>query len=475
VAIENHGFAAILVEADELGVREVIINFVKSYKFCAPAAVLPCISALLASAGSGAAELSPQDFAFGMPVITQKDAAVYRFPLPLVVYRETVRDDLADLRLFNASGEVVPYSLLRPTPPQSAHTQAVALPLFPLRSGARAVMNGIRLTLESADSAVDLDTRHGDGAALPINQYLLDGRALLASVSALELTWPETAADYSGRVKVEVSDDLDGWRTVVAAAPTANLHANGQVLIENRVLLTPTRARFWRLSWVGPAPAFGLTSVLAEPADSPRDASRASLDVAGIADSTDAGVEMFDLGAHLPVTRVSVLLPEINTVNTIELSSRRSLQDPWRTFAQSGFYRIKTADGEQQNSPLEIALDRDRFWRARIVRGDPPHQGTVRLHVEWVPNEVTFLARGQPPFLLAYGNATATAADSDLSQVPTDTDSAPAVLGAERTLGGQSRIDPRSAPVAWTRGLLWGTLLAAVLLLGWMAYRLVNR
>lgn len=433
------------------------------------------MGALLASVGSGAAELSPQDFAFGLPVITRKDAAVYRFPLPLAVYRETVRDDLADLRLFNAGGEVVPYSLLRPNPPGSTHAPAVSLPLFPLRNGARAVMNGIRLTIESAGSAVNLDTRRGDGPNLPINQYLLDGRALVSPVSALQLSWPETAADYSGRVKVEVSDDLDGWRTVVAAAPTANLHANGQVLIENRVLFTQTRSRFWRLSWVGPAPAFYLTAVMAEPADNPVDASRASLDVAGTADNADGDVDQFDLGAHLPVTRVSVVLPEINTVNTIELASRRNSQDPWRIVAQSGFYRIKTADGEQQNAPLEIALDRDRYWRARIVRGDPPRQGAVRLHVEWVPNEVTFLARGQPPFLLAYGNATAAGADSDLSQIPADMEISPASLGTERILGGQSRIDPRGAPVAWKRGLLWGTLLVAVLLLGWMASRLVNR
>jgi hypothetical protein len=63
---------------------------------------------------ASAAELSPADFAFGMPVVTPAGANAYRVALPIDVYRETVREDLADIRVFNARGEVVPYSLSRP-------------------------------------------------------------------------------------------------------------------------------------------------------------------------------------------------------------------------------------------------------------------------------------------------------------------------------------------------------------------------
>src|SRR5208337_1077571 len=100
-----------------------------------------------------------------------------------------------------------------------------------------------------------------------VNQYILDGRAFDEVISALRLQWPEAASEYSGRVRVEASDDLASWRPVVAAAPIANLHASGQVLIENRAALAPTKAKFWRISWLGTAPTFELTSVLAEPAD----------------------------------------------------------------------------------------------------------------------------------------------------------------------------------------------------------------
>src|SRR6202046_3391121 len=48
----------------------------------------------------------PEDFGFAQLAITARDAAAYRFPLPLAVYQNTFRDDLGDLRVFNAAGMV---------------------------------------------------------------------------------------------------------------------------------------------------------------------------------------------------------------------------------------------------------------------------------------------------------------------------------------------------------------------------------
>jgi len=325
--------------------------------------------AILASGCGAAVALTPQDFAFGVPVVTSKDAAVYRIALPLSVYQNTVRDDLGDLRLFNSQNEAVPYSLLRPKPAAQARAGAATLPLFPLRGSSRVVIDGVRLTIDSAGSAVNLQTQRESGINIAVNQYILDGRGFEAAVSALRLVWPETASDYSGRLRIEVSDDLGSWVTLVVGAPIANLHANGQSLVENRVAIPPTRTKFWRISWLGPSPMFELTSVLAEPADGPAESVRATLDITGVPDPADPDAYLFDTGAHLPVSRVNLSLPETNMVNGIELSSRRAPPNPWRTVAYAGFYRIKTHEGEQQNAPIDISIDRDRYWRAKITRG----------------------------------------------------------------------------------------------------------
>ena len=420
---------------------------------------------------AAAADLSPRDFAFGQPVIAPKDAAVYRFTVPLAVYRNTAREDLGDLRLFNAAGEAVPYALFRPAPPSPVHEAPSPLPLFPLRGNARVVIDGVRLTIDTPATAINLQAQ-GSGPSVAVNQYILDGRAIPQAVSALRLNWPDTAADYSGRVKIESSDDLGAWQTLVTAAPTANLHANGQALIENRVTFAPARAKYWRLSWVGPAPPFELTSVLAERADTPVESPRDSLEVAGTTRSSEADAALFDLDAHLPVTRVNVMLPDTNTIDTIELASRRAATEPWRIVAQGGFYRLKAPDGERQNAPVSLGVDRDRYWRARVVRGGVP-QAPLRLRVEWEPNEITFLARGPGPFLLVYGNSSAGGAESDLSPVPAGVEIASATLGAQVVLGGADRLQ-QSRLALTQRSSLWGVLLAAVGLLCWMTYRLAR-
>lgn len=416
--------------------------------------------------------ISPQDFAYGQLAIPARDAAAYRFDLPLTVYQDTIREDLGDLRVFNAEGVVVPFSLSRPTAQALIHKAPVAVPLFPLHEGARILIDGVHLTINSAGSAVNLQTQNGATANAAVRQYLLDARALDAAFSALQLGWPDGAPEYTGRLNVEVSDDLAAWHSVVAAAPIANLRANGQTLVENRVEFSPAKAKFWRLSWLGTAASFELASVLAEPAAGLVEPDRASFEVIGVADPKNPREYSFDLGAHPPVSRVNVVLPDLNSVMDVELTSRSTANVPWRVIVHSVFYRLKTSDAEQQNSALGVGPDTDRYWRARIVGADNSPQSPLRLHVEWIPNEVTFLAQGHAPFLLAYGNASAKRAEADLSHLPTTLEIAPATLGPQQVSGGANRLIAKPAPFPRMRVVLWSVLLLAVVVLSWMAYRI---
>jgi hypothetical protein len=414
--------------------------------------------------------LTPKDFAYGQLVIPAHDAPAYRFQLPFAVYQNTVRADLGDLRVFNAEGIVVPFSLSRPAVQPSTHQVPVAVALFPLHEGARILIDGVRLTINSAGSAVNLQTQNGSSTNTTVRQYLLDARALDGAISGLQLGWPEGAAEYTGRLSVEISDDLAVWRSLVAAAPIANLHANGQTLIENRLEFSATKAKCWRLSWLGLTPSFELTGVLAEPAASLTEPDRDFLDVNGVADPKNSREYTFDLGAHPPVSRVNVLLPDVNSVIEVELSSRSAPSASPRLVTHSGFYRLKTPDAEQQNSLVEVSPDSDRFWRARILGDGNLPSSPLRLHVEWIPNDVTFLAQGHAPFSLAYGNAAAHRADADLSQLPARLGIAPATLGPAQVAGGTARLVAKPAPLPRMRIALWIVLLLAVAVLGWMAF-----
>ena len=100
----------------------------------------PSVFGLLLSPGAvPAPTLSPQDFAYGLPVITTKEAAAYRFALPLAVYQGTYRENLADLRVFNARGDAVPFSLLRPAAQPPARKAAPESPSRPHRPHPRLI------------------------------------------------------------------------------------------------------------------------------------------------------------------------------------------------------------------------------------------------------------------------------------------------------------------------------------------------
>ena len=263
---------------------------------------------------------------------------------------------------------------------------------------------------------------------------------------------------------------MAAWRTLLSAAPIANLRANGQILVANRAEFAPTAAKFWRLSWLGAAPNVELTSILAEQAASLTEPVRASLEVIGIRDPKNAPEYTFDLGAHVPVSRLNVLLPDLNSVIDVELSSRSTRDAAWRVVARSSIFHIKTPDAEQQSSPIEVRQDTDRYWHARIVSVGYSPQSPLRLNVEWIPNELTFLAQGHAPFLLAYGSASADRAESDMSHLPATLAIAPATLGAAQVSGGAARLIALPAPFPRTRVALWSVLLLAVVLLSWMAY-----
>jgi hypothetical protein len=433
------------------------------------------MAALLMLAGAAsAAELSPADFASGMPVVTSADAAAYRVALPFALYQDTVHENLADIRVFNARGDVVPFALSRPSARTLPRGPGTALPLFALRGDSPAAADAVRVTIDSPNGAVKLQTQGAAASGGVIKQYILDGRPLGAPVSALQLIWSDDAADFTGRLRVEAGDDFASWRSVAEAAPIANLHANGQQLVSNRIEFTAMQAKYWRLSWIGKGAPFAFTSVIAEPADSRVEVERATLAVSGGTQGVARGEYQFDLGARLPVERIDLELPELNTVVAVELRSRAHPRDPWRHIAVGKFYRINTSDGELRNAPIDIAADTDRYWLARQVGIGAPTGAPPRLQVAWTPSDVVFLARGSGPFLLAYGSAVAQEAETDLSAIPTAVTVVRASLGAPRRLGGPARLIAPSAAFPSSRILLWAILALCVCLLAWMAYRLTR-
>ena len=185
--------------------------------------------------------------------------------------------------------------------------------------------------------------------------YLVDLTALDRALRSIELEWQPVPDGFAGKLRVDASDDLGSWRTLVATAPLVNLEVAGQRLQQKRVELPQQKVKYLRLSWVpqGAGAAFPeLASASGEPVEKTVEAAR-EWTQAEPARGEKPGEYLFDLRGHHPVDRVRLHLPEPNTVAQVELFTRDKSEQPWRSLARGVVYRLRRGEGEITSPELD--------------------------------------------------------------------------------------------------------------------------
>ena len=457
------------------------------------------IALLLAGAGAAAAAAErPADFAYGMPLAVSGDDALYEVTLPAAVYRGVVRADMSDLRVFNAAGEVVPHAL---RPRRTAHVEAGesrVLTLFRLEGPAAAGIDGLSISVRrggDGTSSVNVTSTGpaAPGESLPLG-YLADLSASDRALRALEFDW-SAAPSFASKLRIEASDDLAGWRVVVSGAPLVNLEVGGQRLQQKRIEFPPRKAKYLRLSWAATPGERAVLPVLdaarVEFTDRMTEAPR-EWAKKGEGKEGQSGEYLFDLGGRFPVDRVRFELPQPNTIAQVELLSRERADQPWRPVAHSALYRLRQGGGEVTSPEIGVGTNADRYWLLRVdQRGGGLGSGRPVMHAGWIPHQIVFAARGEPPFQLAYGSRQAKPAAYGIQTLipgyrddgaqtiraakagaPKTISVAEAQAQAQTELGGEAR---RADAVDWKRWSLWAALGVGVLLLAFMAWRLTRQ
>ena len=442
--------------------------------------------------GSFAAE-SPSSFAYGARIRADATQALYRLELPRAVYRGLVRRDLGDLRVFNGAGEVVPHAFRPRTGTETQKRDPVALKFFPLYGEEPKQLDGLSLRVERRPSGtiIKLDERFGAPASKKLLAYLVDASELRVPVRAFDLEIKSGAA-YAAHVNVESSDDLSAWYTLVAGAPLVSLQHGNAKLEQRRIEFASRKPKYFRISWSGMPPNTELGVLRAEPGDAQVDATRQWEGVPGRSIADTPGDYAFDTQGQFPADRLRFELPQLNTVVQVQILSRARSDAQWRPVARAVAYRLHR-DGTDLSSPdIPMGENADRYWLLRVdQKGGGLGAGEPKLLLGWLPHEIVWVARGNPPFTLAYGSREAKPSayaieslvpsyrrDADLgakvatvdqispaSVKPVEVD-APAVLGGQRAL--EERIDLK-------RWALWASLVAGVAFLGWMAWRLLRQ
>jgi hypothetical protein len=315
-------------------------------------------------------------------------------------------------------------------------------------------------------------------------------------VRALELA-VKNKEPYAAKVDVEASDDLSSWRSVAAGAPLlslqqAGLSVDGVTLEQRRIEFTLRKPKYLRINWSNMPRGAVLGALRAEPGDERVEAERQWETVAGRSIDNKPGDYSLDTQGVFPVDRVRFEFPQANTLVAVRLFSRARGDAPWRSITSGIAYRLRHEGTEVSSAALVIGENTDRYWLLTVdSRGGGLGAGEPKILFGWIPNDIVWVARGNPPFTLGYGSRDAKpSAYAIESLVPgyrgdADLNAKTASAGGDKTvpvkaaqadspavLGGQLALEERIDIKRWA---LWASLVAGVAFLGWMAWRLVKQ
>ncbi len=443
--------------------------------------VLALLFLLTAPLPAAAQPPEPGDFAYGLRLHVSGQDPIYRVALPTAVYRGVTRADLGDLRVFNAAGRAVPHRVRRPPGPESAEA-ARSVPFFPLFEN-EAAGDGMMLQITTDAEGAVVRTRpqpDSDGDSR-IAAYLIDlgPEPEERAVSALKLDWSGGAEGFVAEISVDAGDDLNRWRMGIAAATLARLQYGGHRLERNTISLPRPPERYLRLSWPAETGGAELVSVRAELVASER-TDRRDVSARGVPDETGSGDWRFDFGGAFPADRIRLELAEINALVQGDLRSRPNAESDWRYRARGLFFRLMLAEEPVTGDPISLdGTVADRYWRFEPADAGGADVAPAMV-LGFVPHELLFLARGEGPFLLAYGAAEVPAAEQavdalirTLEQTGEGSPTArEAEIGEAVALRGPEALEP---PQDYRRVLLWTVLVAGVGLIGLMVLRLWSR
>ena len=427
-----------------------------------------------------AAQERLEGFAYAVPLQLSPDGALYQLDVPRSVYEGVTRPDLGDLRVFNGYGEIVPHAF-KPRP-QAARAPAawVRLPFFPLRAEQGSPPAGLSLRAErtAAGTIVSVTSADRGRRGLVLLGYLVDGSAVESPLQAIELAWDQPGPGFSGTLNVEGSEDLQRWHILVPSAPLVDLEFHGQRLVQRIIELPAVRYKYLRFSWPAAQKPIRLTQLRARAGDRLIEPAREWKSVQ-LRPGERTGDYSFQPGAQIPVDRLRLALTEPNTLAAVQLLARNAADQPWQMLTSGVVYRLTHEGHEVISAELEVA---GRGWKQWLLRVDPRGGGfgsaMPQLQVGWIPQQLVFVARGEGPFQLAYGKAGAKPAELAIQTlVPgwrsdAELKAATATPGRERVLAGPRALKPAPNYKTWA---LWGSLVAGVLVLAWMAWQLARQ
>jgi len=452
---------------------------------------LTSLMACAAAFAQTAPVFKPADFAACFDISTTSAEPFQRVPLGPEVFRYSQSAQLNDIRVFNAGGESLPFALRQPNERSAPQEAAQSVAVYPVQASVHAAaLGGGRMEVRQNAGGTTVVIEGLDAAApseseMRVDAYLLDTRAIKTRAVALELD-----ADFDNAklvpISVEASSDLKTWRLLARAEPVYRLGNSDTSTTHTTVRFANASSvanQFLRIIWSNTARftlhAALLKTIVADPA--PLVADVAVL-IGGPVAFDGRAAEWF-VPTPVSLTQFEVKLAEPNTLVPVKVFGRKRAGERWLAIGRGVIYRIARESGESLSPPLAVHSDSYQALKVEVdgsagSLGATPPAAVLRF----APLEVVFLTRGPEPFTLVTGHSSAGAAQLPLQRLipgyKTDAERAfPQAALAHPVINDNLLAKPAKTllGIDLRRLVLWGILIAAVLLLSVCAVSLLRK
>jgi hypothetical protein len=446
-------------------------------------AMFLAMSGMLAAGASVAASPSTNDYASGMSVLATYGQPMIETVLPEEVYRTATREDLGDLRVFNAEGMPVPHAFCAAPQANEPKVTEASLPVFVLRGREPVYMNGARVEVQTpSGTRVGVNDSSAPEAEV-VNRliHIIDAREVNQPLRAIRFDWSSTDGVSEVKVRIEASDDLDRWQTIVPTSTLLLAQQGEQELRRERIQLPAREYEYLRVQRVDGGPPLAINSVMAERVEAAEEIEPVWF-TANHVQSNEADSLLFDAAHLAPVTYARLRLPQENSSVGVTIQSRKDDKSVWYTRWSGESYIVVTDTNRRESPPARFQPTTDRLWRVQI-QNDPQLYQAANLELGYYPARVRFLAQGSGPFTVAFGSRRAEPAHparcdgllADVSAADREKMVAVGYANAVFSLSGEPALQPLPKKTPVKVVVLWGVLVVGVALLVGMALSLLQR
>ncbi|UII71914.1 DUF3999 domain-containing protein [Pseudomonas sp. HN11] len=423
------------------------------------------------------AQERPADFTTQVPLAVSGTGPWYRLELPLAVQLNARQADLGDVRVFNAAGESQAYALSRQSAQRTENRNVTDVKWFPLYAAdTEQALPDVVMKATTTGTLVQITSATAPTPGKQVLRgWVLDASAIKAPLQQLSLDWSHEQEGFQ-RFSIEASDDLQHWRAW-GDGQVARLSFADERVEQHDVSLPGQAARYLRLVWQGQeAPLLTSAQLVSVTSSSVPLPLVWSQPLAGT--RLKAGEYSWQLPAGLSLERLRIELKQPNTLAPVMLAGRRDSKQAWQPLSNGVLYRL-TQNGRdvvqdelqlpgQMVAELKLAVDE----RGGGLGIEAP---TLRFAVR--ATQLVFLARGEPPFTLALGNASVKAANLPLSTLIPDYSAERLKMLGQASVTGEIATAPHAVDSGtdWKQLGLWAVLLLGVAALGAMAYSLLRK